>query len=255
MNVKFLLPTIKMEAQMMHQFCSPRKTGWNWSDRIYRNYPELKDILEKMEGDDERYREVYSFVRVYIQKNRKELEKLARKYQKEWGAINDSYVSLLFTYFDTPLPSLRRMYAFVSIVPIFPRFLDDWAFNVSSRNPDMMIPIAMHEILHFVYFKKWMEVFPDTHRKELDSPYLVWYLSEILAPIILRNHPDIQKIYPPKAHNHYKEFDALHIGEVPLMAYFTELYRQHLKERSSFEEFLRIAWGEAQKYEHIITGK
>jgi hypothetical protein len=254
MNVKFLLPSIKMEARMMHQFLSPRKTGWDWSDRVYRNYPELKDILEGVERDDERYRRVYSFVRRYIQHDRTRLQKLMRQYQKEWDSINDAYLSLLFEYVDTPFPSRRRMYAFVSIVPIFPRFLDSWSFNVSSQNTNMMIPIAMHEILHFVYFKKWMEVFPDTERRELDSPYLVWYLSEILAPIILRNHPDIQRIYSGD-HHHYGEFDNMYIEAVPLMEHFTKLYKKHVKEKTSFEDFLRIVWKEAKKYKGVIVGK
>jgi len=251
LKVKFKLPTIKREAEMLTVFCKPKKTGWDWSHKVYRNHPELKEIL-KDKKHIEFYKHVYKYSRDFVGKNKNKLNKLTTAYQREWGKINDEYLKILSEHFETDYPKNRKVIsAYVSIVPIFPRFLDEWGFNVSSRNAHMMIPISMHEILHFFYFKKWVEVFPKTKRAELDSPYLVWRLSEILDPIILNHNKDIQKLLKYK-HNHYSEFQKIKIGKKTMIKHFEDLYKKHLKSNQSFEEFLKICWSEAKKHRKII---
>ena len=60
-----------------------------------------------------------------------------------------------------------------------------------------MIEVSAHEILHFLWFKKWKEVFPETGLKEYESPHLVWRLSEIMDPIILQCQPKIKELIKP----------------------------------------------------------
>lgn len=250
-KVKFKLPTIKREAEILTSFCKPRKTGWDKSGTVYRNHPELGEILEDKKSD-EYYKYVHKYSNGFIKKNKKKLDKLVIKYQKEWDKINDKYLETLSEHFETNYPADRKIItAYISIVPIFPRFLDSWSFNVTSKNPDFMIPIAMHEIVHFLYFKKWMEVFPKTKRQELENPYLIWRLSEILAPIILNHNKDIQKILKYK-HSHYSVFQKVKIGKKTMIKYFEDLYKKHLKSGESFEEFLKISWTEAKKHKKII---
>ncbi|MBT4208901.1 hypothetical protein HOE22_11275, partial [Candidatus Woesearchaeota archaeon] len=45
-KVKFKLPTIKREAEIMTSFCKLRKTGWDKSRTVYKNHPELGKILK-----------------------------------------------------------------------------------------------------------------------------------------------------------------------------------------------------------------
>lgn len=251
LKVKFKLPTIKKEAEMLTSFLKPRKTGWDRSQCVYKNHPELKEILKDKKMDDF-YKDVYAYCVDFIKKNKKNLGKLVKAYQKEWDQINDEYLKTLSSHFETEYPKNKRaISAYVSIVPIFPRFLDEWGYNVSFRKPDFMIPISMHEILHFFHFKKWMEVFPKTKRKELDSPYLVWRLSEILAPIILNYNKNIQKLLKHK-HHHYAEFQKVRIGKKTMIKYFEDLYKKHLKTNRPFEEFLKTCWSEAQEHKKII---
>lgn len=251
LKVKFKLPTIKREAEILTSFCKPRKTGWDWSGKVYKNHPELREIL-KDKNPDEYYKYVQKYSGDFIKKNKKKLDKLVKKYQKEWNKINNKYLEILSKHFETDYPIDRKIInAYVSMVPIFPRFLDEWSFNVTSKNPDFMIPIAMHEILHFLYFKKWMEVFPKTKKEELNNPHLIWRLSEILAPIILNNNKDIQKILKYK-HNHYSEFQKVKIGKKTMIKHFENLYKKHLKSNELFEEFLKISWVETKKHKKII---
>ena len=238
---------------MLTMFCQPHKGVWDWSDVVYRNHPDLKEVL-KGKKPREFYSYTLKYARACVKSRKKELENLVTIYQKEWDVVNDRYLTTLSSHLETEYPKSRKtITAYVSIVPIFPRFLDKWAFNVSSKKPESMIPTSMHEILHFLYFKKWMEVFPKTKRKELDAPYLVWRLSEILDPIILDNNPDIQTLLSHK-HNHYSEFQKAKIGSKPLIKHFESLYQKHLKSKRSFEEFLKICWDEAVKHRKIIEG-
>lgn len=250
-KVKFKLPTIKREAEVLTSFCKPRKTGWDWSWKVYKNHPKLGEIL-KDKKSDEYYKYVYKYSNGFIKKNKKKLEKLVKEYQIQWDKINDEYLKVLSEHFETEYPADRKIItAYVSIVPIFPRFLDSWSFNVTYKNIDFAIRISMHEIVHFLYFKKWMEVFPQTKKEELNNPHLIWRLSEILAPIILNHNKDIQKILKYK-HNHYSEFQKVKIGKKTMIEYFEDLYKKHLKSNKSFEEFLKISWTETKKYKKII---
>jgi len=250
-KVQFKLPTVKREAEMFVYFCTPRKTGWDWSARIYENHPALKDVLKDKQPKELRAC-AYKYANNFIKQHKTELKSLVARYQKEWDVINDEYLKILSEHFETDYPNNRKIIrAYVSIIPIFPRFLDKWAFNVGSKKPQLMIPISMHEILHFLYFKKWMEVFPETKRKELDSPYLVWKLSEILDPIILNNNKDIQRL-SNHTHGHYAEFQKIKIGRKTMIAHFEDIYKKHLKSNESFEDFLKTCWGEALKYRKII---
>lgn len=250
-RVKFKLPTTSKEAEILTMFCQSHKGVWDWSAVIYKNHPDLKEILK-----DKKSREFYShilkYARACVKERKGELEKLVTRYQREWNKINDPYLEILSSHLETEYPRSRKIItAYVSIVPIYPRFLDEWAFNVSSKKPEMVVPISMHEILHFLYFKKWMETFPKTKRKELDAPHLVWRLSEILDPIMLNNNPEIQALLKHK-HGHYSEFQNVKIGNKTLIKHFEDLYKKHLKSRQPFGDFLKICWNEALKHREII---
>lgn len=57
-----------------------------------------------------------------------------------------------------------------------------------------MKAVSLHEILHFIYFEKWKQIFPQTNEKEFECPGLVWELSEMVPPIVLSDER-MQKIF------------------------------------------------------------
>ncbi len=251
LKVKFKLPTIKREAEMLTTFCKPSDTKWDWSNVVYKNHPELRKTL-KNKKPNEFYKYIYTYSNNFIKNNKQDLINSVKIYQKEWDKINNKYFKILSEHFETDYPKNKKtINAYVSIVPIFPRFLDEWGFNVSLKKPEIMLPVSMHEILHFFYFKKWVEVFPKTRREELDFPFLVWKLSEILDPIILNNNKDIQKLLAYK-HNNYSEFQKVKIGEKTVVEHFDNLYKNHIKSDESFEKFLKICWDEVKKNKKVI---
>lgn len=253
-KVIFKLPRVSKEAEMFQMFCCHALKEFDWSHIIYEAHPEIKKILESKKDQKEAYKELYKYSKDFISKNKHKLEDLRVQYQKEWDSINDLYLKILSEDFETKYPSNRKVItAYVSIVPIYPRFLDSWSFNVGLKSQNMK-KIAIHEILHFMYFKKWKEVFPKTKRIELEAPYLVWKLSEILAPILLNNNPKIQKLIKVKDPG-YSEFKNIKIGKENLVTHFEKIYKNHIKKETPFTSFLESIWEETKKYKKALDIK
>ncbi|HAM88776.1 TPA: hypothetical protein DDY55_04140 [Candidatus Falkowbacteria bacterium] len=252
-KIKFKLPTLEREANMLYGFCHPRPTGWDWSGRVYKQHPELKKLVVGIKNKDKFFDQCSKYANKFIKENKKELKGAVADFQKEWDKFGEKYLKILSKHFETNYPKNKKIIiAYVSINPICPRFLDEWSFNVQYNRPEYMRRIATHEIMHFLHFKKWLEVFPNTKRKEMDSPYLVWKLSEILAPIISNHHPEIHKMvkaYSPG----YKEFQDIKIGGKKLIPYFENLYKKHLTSKNSFEDFLKLCWERSERYGDVIN--
>lgn len=250
LQVRFSVAPIRKEVDILLYFCFPDDPAWNWTSAIWKAHPELQQQLKGKTAHNARA-VITRYVRAYHEAHRSELAALVVRYQCEWDALNDRYLALLVTHMETAFPERRKtMNAYVSLVPIFPRNLDAWSFHVGI-DPKQVVTIAFHEILHFFYFKKWMEVFPDTRPEERDSPHLVWKLSEMLDPIILNNHSDIQKLCRKKQ-GQYPEFDRLLVGKEKLVDRFETLYRAHLASEESFEDFLRTAWRETLRHRALL---
>lgn len=236
-KVVFKLPTTKQEAQLFMWFCLDTEDSY-WIKMIYNAHPKVKTIIRNNKDEKKLYKELYAYSKSFIAERKAGIEKCVREYQKEWDKVNDTYLKMLSKDFETGYPKGRRtMTAYISIFPVCPRFLDTWSFNVQYAQPELMKPVVAHEILHFMYFKKWMEVFPKTKRREMEAPHLVWKLSEILAPIILRNNLEMQALIRSRDRGYIKGFNR----------HFTKLYKNHLKTKSSFEDFLKASLEEAQK--------
>lgn len=250
LQVRFVVAPMRKEVDTLLYFCFPDDPAWNRASSIWKAHPELQQQLKGKTAHNARAA-ITRYVRAYHETHRTILDSLVVRYQREWDTLNDRYLALLSDHLQTGFPERKKtMRAYVSMVPIFPRDLDAWSFHVGT-DPEQLVPIAFHEILHFFYFKKWREVFPNTRPEERDSPHVVWKLSEILDPIILNNHPDIQKLCRKKQ-GQYPEFDRLLVGKEKLVDRFEVLYCTHLASGASFEDFLHAAWQETQQHRALL---
>lgn len=93
------------------------------------------------------------------------------------------------------------------LCPIFPRFLDHYAFMVSYCLADShILRVCTHEMTHFIYFKKLKELRPELTRKEMEAPHDTWKISELLAPIIVNDEEIQNLIHQPEGHyNHWQK--------------------------------------------------
>lgn len=136
-------------------------------------------------------------------------------------------------------------------LPVFPRFLDKFEFCVGYKDTADSVETSAHEIVHFLWFKKWKEVFPDMEPREYESPRLAWRLSEIIDPIILQCHPKISGLIKPKRWG-YTSFENIKIGDVSMTEYFKKIYLDSVASGDDFETTIKKLWEEAQKHEGEI---
>ena len=114
-----------------------------------------------------------------------------------------------------------------------------------------MKEVVAHEILHFLWFKKWKEVFPQIDRKEYEGPHLVWRLSEVMDPVILQCHPKLAELIRPVKWG-YSSFKNITIDGIEMVHYFAQVYKNCVSAGYPFEQTIRVLWDEAQKHREAL---
>jgi len=249
-KVKFLLIPIKLEVNLIYFFLFHEK--WGWGKKIIKRHPYLKNVLNiKTKKNREKY--IKKYIIEFRNENKESIRNQIKKYSKNWKKVEKKYLTILPEILNTPWPKDKKIIkAMISINPICPRFINNWSFSLFyKQGSKKMKETIMHEICHFLYFKKWKEVFPSVKRKAFEYPYIEWHLSEILAPVIL-NDPRIQKLLKHKA-AFYKEHQKLKINEVNVPKYFSFLYKEYKFKQYSSDDFLRKAYSEIKQHKNIFS--
>ena len=153
---------------------------------VLEYYPELSNL----DGYDkdvilDRIRDVVS--RDYYHYEQKIKDEVIR-YQDIWDKYNDNYMLDVSKYLDCDWDDICSISASVGLIPVFPRYLDTHSFCLSTNvSEDKLIETVCHESLHFLWFLKWKRLFPNTNRREFDSPFMPWVYSEMVVDPILNN--------------------------------------------------------------------
>ena len=183
-------------------------------------FPELNNLGDiSAEELDNKIEEV---VTKYYNDNKDQLRRNASEYAEVWNEYNDKYLNTLSSYFGVEWKT-DIITCTVGIIPIFPRYLDEYGFCLGRFiDNENVLRICAHEILHFKWFEKWKELYPDTRREEYDSPYRIWKYSEMVTDPVLNNKPftDIH-IFNERA---YDEFYTYEKDGLLVMDYLRELY-------------------------------
>jgi hemoglobin-like flavoprotein len=198
--------------------------------QLVKKYPIVKK-LKNTEKDREKLR--LFFINEY-KKHFKEIADSVAHFQKVWEKKNDKFMHALCCVLQVKPPKNRVIKGYISINPICPRDWKGWSFCITYTMLDSgKIRTTAHEITHMFYFKKLIDEFPKINTKMFNEHGREWRLSEVLAPIIM-NDPRIVKV----------------IGKTPLHTYacgddillkFDELYKEHLKKKTSFVTFYKKA--------------
>lgn len=250
-KVKFSIISIRLEVNLIYFFLFYEK--WGWGNKIIRKYPNLKNVFN-IKTKKNREKCIEEYILKFRDENKDIIKNQIKKYTKNWGKVEKQYLIILSEILNTPWPKNKKIIkAMISINPICPRFINNWSFALFYKQKrGHMKETIMHEVCHFLYFKKWKEVFPDAKRKTFEYPHIEWHLSEILAPIIL-NDPRIQKLLKQKA-VFYKEYQNLTINEVKIPKYFELLYKKYVnKQYNNFGVFLKKAYLEIKRNKHIFN--
>ena len=249
-EVRFELTPIEMEADLLYSFSRPEGRFINTMNKVY---PDLKDILEKSQNKEEAISKCREFAEKIIIQDQSVILKAKDMIQNDWNMISDEFMTILSKHFETDwLENKDVITGYVSILPIFPRFLSKFSFCVGYKGTILQARETIaHEILHFLWFKKWKEIFPEIFEDKYESPNLVWRLSEIMDPIILQCQPEIKKLIQPIRWG-YSSFKDIKIDDISMTEYFVRIYNNCVKDKKSFEESLQILWKEAQEHRNVI---
>lgn len=211
--------------------------SWGWGKRLVKWYPRFRGI-DQIQDQKERVRVLKREVRYYRSKYRFRLQSAQQQDAKLWRRIERQGLTELSNIIGTSWSTNRRITAYLSLNSICPRFLDTWSFMVFFRSsPKDAMETILHECSHFLFFKKWHEVFTKTPRRHFDAPHLVWHFSEISAPVIL-NDPRLQRVNPRHAMG-YREHARIKIGGKTAPRVFAALYRQCMRDGSGFEGYMK----------------
>ncbi|MFW6282861.1 MAG: hypothetical protein ACOC1P_02300 [Minisyncoccales bacterium] len=236
------------DAEMIFRFVNPEKGDWDWSEKVFEFHPHLKEKLKGIKNKQEKKEIVKNYINDWFnnKENLNELNKRIKEIEKQWRKIEDKYFNRLFSLLDLKKPKKRDIKCYVSINPICPRDLNRDLFSVFYKYSlnHIMVLIA-HEILHFYYFDKWREVFPDSDKKTFEGPHIIWHLSEIMAPILLAQ-PQMQELLN-KLDTGYQEHGKIIINGKNIIEHFDELYNEFDRNKD-FSEFLEQAYKEIKKY-------
>lgn len=153
-------------------------------------FPELA-IIDKNLSRNEVYKIIEDIVKKEYNKQKYKIEKEVKRYNLLWAKYNDIYFEMLSNYLEVEWPmNCTIIEGSVGLLPIFPRYLDNFSFSISTDVDDWkIIETCAHETLHFLWFEKWKKIHPETPRREYDSPYITWQYSEMVTDPILNNKP------------------------------------------------------------------
>ncbi|OHB25553.1 MAG: hypothetical protein A2542_00885 [Parcubacteria group bacterium RIFOXYD2_FULL_52_8] len=246
-RVVFELAPLSMETRLLYNFSEPNRMFTNLMRKVY---PELMRALEKTQDKEDALTVCRSFASQEIEENKAAIIASKEAIEQDWAQVSETFLATLALHMETSWPEDKKVITgHVSILPVCPRFLDKYAFTVNYRKePAEARETIAHEILHFLWFKKWKEVFPEHKRAHYEAPHLVWRLSEVMDPIILQCHPEIHALIMPKGWG-YTSFKQLRIGEVGMTQHFADIYKSEVNAGKSFADILRVLWEEAQKHE------
>jgi hypothetical protein len=255
-KVKFVLPDSEYEVKMLECFTDPvRYSGEyaSWTKYVFKHNPGLEDALKGTKTKQERLDAIWkNYARKALKDNKKELTARRKEFQDAWDTVNDDFMKAAESVMEHKW-WLKTIKARVSLSTVNPRFLGDSSMGVCWKHAkDSFKKTIMHECVHFIYFKKFKEVFPDISEKTYNGhDSLVWMLSEILDSVIL-NQPEIRKFLNKDA-GAYKIFgDRKLPNGKSAFIHFQDLFNRNRAKGLSFADNLKSCYKDAQKYKKYL---
>lgn len=212
---------------------------------ILKAYPGLVRIYS-LQTTEEQIEFLTDFVLEFKRRNVARIALAKVVIQESWTPNETKYFSMLPEVIGTDWPTAKRVItALISINPVCLRFLPEWAFSLFYEHwlsEERVVETILHESCHFLHFKKWQEMFPGSNPVTFEHPHPEWLLSELAAPIVLREGLLIEKA------RFYQAHQEVMIGGKNAPQFFTDIYRSS----ESYEEFLRRAFEELKKHLHLF---
>lgn len=247
MQITFDNPGFPYSIQSILLFQTADASDW-WRDSLYFFYPQVD--RERMEHLAGREREAYLrdvLLDVYCSLV-PELAEKKEAYQRHWEENRRVVEEALGDIFQVPLANrFQNIRANITLNPVCPRFLAERTFDLFYRNsPRGALGMALHEIVHFLWFDRWNAAFHDDPA-EYEAPHLKWLFSEMAVKPIL-GEPRLAErnpYYPDDCV--YAYFDAMTVEGRPILEVMEELFAA-----GSIDRFMAEGWRFCREHEEEI---
>ena len=138
---------------------------------------------------------------------------------------------------EEPWEPIDKIDIFLGACPIAPRFLENYSFLLPYYyDIPILLNWSSHEMIHFLYFKKWAEIYPNTDIRRFEKPFPEWVLSEILV-IVIGNDQKICSL-SDTVFNLPDEWNNFRIKGTVIYDLFNSIYDKS----ANFSDFLIKSW-------------
>lgn len=250
MNLKFHYPGAAYSVDSILEFVSESQTNF-WSGPFFYFFPDIRQ--EQLFSLEQKQRRSFlmEYMEAFAAKNRQLLADKQEQYQQWWEECRPQVVGALQETFSLDLTDLfEDMEARITWNPISPRYLKEQAFDVFYLNSEKgAVGIALHEIIHFVWFYVWNRHFGDDW-EEYEAPHLKWLLSEMAVEPIMRDRR-LASVNPYFASKScvYPYFYTLELEGRPALDLLYEMLQE-----GPMERFMERSYRLLQEHETAIRG-
>ena len=188
MEVTFLNPGFDEILASIMEFQAEGENSF-WSEPLYHFYPQLDRAYAESLPAPKREKYIADTMWAVYQELEEILEEKAALYTKRWEKYKGQITGALSEAFETDCREiLYDLRAHGHLEPgLRPRYLAERQFDIFYLNSDKgAIGLAIHEIIHFVWFIVWQRVFGD-EPAEYERPHLKWILSEMAVEPVMRD--------------------------------------------------------------------
>lgn len=225
-KVIYEVPEIEKQVSLFKYFL---ELDDKFRNNLHIEYPELESQgLNKI------------VTSLYESKSR-ELENQKDIAQQNWNKIEGEIIQE-FTKILHKDWNLETIPGGISLLPFSTRELKEKRFDVYyKKDIKGILKTTTHELFHFIYFDKWLDIFPNTTIEEMDYPNPAWALSEVVLPIML-NNSKIKDILGVEFNNYPVFENDIFEGE-DVVLYIENLYRDN-----DLEAFLKKSYDYVLRY-------
>src|ERR1035437_1869498 len=169
-------------------FLNTKAACIDFGEGIIQIHPQLSEALRKDEWSAKKLISKY-FDQFYLE-HQNELEQSKKDAENTWLKKQESFFRACDRYFDNhPWPE-GKYEAYPSIINCNPRFLDDKTFQFYWQHPKGFLSVAVHEMLHFLFFELARKRIPGISPEDQK----LWAISEVFNGLIMEEVDFIQII-------------------------------------------------------------
>ena len=168
-----------LDKQICFDFLNNKAAGVDFGGGIIQMHPKLSEALKLDELSAKNLISKY-FDQFYLEHQDK-LEQAKKEAENAWLKKQESFFKACDKFFENhPWPD-GKYEAYPSIINCNPRFLDDKTFQFYWQHPKGFLSVAVHEMLHFLFFDLAMKLIPGINPEDQK----LWAISEVFNGLIM----------------------------------------------------------------------